>query len=248
VSGDVTSYTGRITSEHANKPKFVATIAACLQPLADQIAVLDAMAGKFDIDDAVGAQLDVIGEWVGVSRNVRTPLEGVYFSFDTEGLGFEQGVIWAPGEPTTGLIALPDDIYKLLLRAKIIANQWDGTIPGAYEAWDTLLAPYGFTILIQDNGNMTMTLALASSSINPTFQELFTGGYLDLRPATVLIDGYLYPSVDAAPFFGFDVENDVISGFDVGALASASPASVYRLTDEYGASLLTEAGIPISIT
>ena len=68
MSGDVTSYTGRITSEHANKPKFVATIAACLQPLADQIAVLDAMAGKFDIDDAVGSEH--FDQRVGIDRLV----------------------------------------------------------------------------------------------------------------------------------------------------------------------------------
>lgn len=219
MSADVSPYTDLITSEHADKPNFMATITASLQSAADIVAVAQGISDKFDLDQAVGKQLDILGEWIGISRNVKTELTGVYFSFDTQGVGFDEGLIWSEGEPLTGLTELPDDIYLMLLKAKIAANQWDGTIPGAYEAWDTLLEPYGFHILIQDNGDMSMTLALASTSINPTFKELFIGGYLDLRPATVRIDGYLTPSVTGTPFFGFDVENDAIAGFDVGAFA-----------------------------
>lgn len=218
MSGDVAPYTALVTSEHADKPKFMATIAACLQPLADGIAILNAMPTDFDLDHAVGVQLDIVGQWVGITRNVSTPLTGVYFSFNTAGLGFNEGVLKGPGDPSTGLIALPDDIYVMLLKARIIANQWDGTVPGAYAAWDQLLAPYGYQILIQDNGDMTMTLALANTTINPTFRELFVGSYLDLRPAGVSIKEYLVPSAPA-PFFGFNVENAAIAGFNTGAFA-----------------------------
>lgn len=224
MSSDVAPYTGLITSEHADKPCFVATVAASVQPLADLLDTLSGLPAAFDLDTAVGAQLDIVGQWVGRSRNVSTALTGVYFSFDTLGLGFDQGVIWGPGDPLTGLIALPDDIYRLVLKAKIAANQWDGTVPGAYTAWNTLFAPEGFQILIQDNGDMTMTLALVGAINNPTFQGLFSGGYLDLRPSGVRITGYLFPSADA-PLFGLDVDNAAIAGFDVSAWAVSTPVA-----------------------
>jgi len=218
MSGDVTPYTSLITSEHADKPNFMATVAASCQPFADIMAVLNSYPSVYDLDNAQGSQLDVIGQWVGASRYVSSPLTGVYFSFDTANLGFDEGLIWSSGEPLTGLIALPDDIYKLLIRARIVANHWNGTIPSAYTAWNDLFESSGYQIIIQDNGDMTMTLGLVSNSINPTFHQLFIGGYLDLRPAGVLINGYITPSAEA-PFFGFDVENSTISGFDVGAFA-----------------------------
>lgn len=224
MSGDISRYLGLVTSEHADKPNFLASVAASIQPFADILDTLNSFPSVFDIDNAVGAQLDVVGQWVGASRNVATPLTGVYFSFDDPTLGWDQGVWYSAGEPTTGLTALPDDIYRLLLRAKIAANQWDGTIPGAYAAWDQLFAAEGFRILIQDNGDMTMTLGLMDAGNSPTFRDLFSGGYLDLRPAGVLIDSYLFPSVDA-PFFGFDAEDGSVSGFDVGAWAQTVPAT-----------------------
>lgn len=246
MAGDVTPYTGLITSEHADKPNFSAVVAAVCQGHADNIALLQSLPQAFDIDSAIGVQLDAVGQWVGVSRYVASPLSGVYFALDTPGVGFDQGIWWAPGEPTSGVTALPDDIYRLLLKARIIANQWDGTIPGAYAAWNALFAGQGLQILIQDNGDMTMTLALTGATNNPTFRALFSGGYLDLRPAGVEIDGYLYPSADA-PIFGFDVENSSIAGFDVGAWAvSVIPDEVILYT-ESGIAITTEAGVLISV-
>ena len=218
MAGDVIPYLNLITSEHAQRYKFVASVLESVQPFADVTAVLNSIPTLYDLDNAVGEQLDIIGQWVGVSRYVSTPLTNVYFSLDTVGLGLDQGLIWSPGEPLTGLTALPDDIYKLLIRAKIVANHWDGTIPNAYAVWNVLFANQGYQIVIQDNGDMTMLLGLVSNSIDPTFFQLFIGGYLDLRPAGVAISGYITPSAPA-PFFGLDVENSVISGLDVGAFA-----------------------------
>lgn len=224
MTADVAAYTGLITSEHADKPNFVATVSASVQPFADILAMLNGMPAAFDIDSAVGAQLDIVGQWVGVTRYVRSPLTGVYFGFDSNDVGWDRGVWFSDGEPLTGLARLPDDIYLLLLKAKIAANQWDGTVPGAYAAWDALFAPYGFQILIQDHGDMTMTLALGGISNSPAFLELFVGGYLDLRPASVMIDGYIIPSANA-PFFGFDAENSGVSGWDVGSWGIAVPTN-----------------------
>ena len=218
MSASITPYTDLITENWGNSPNFLATVALNVQPFADITASLETYPGLYSLPNAIGQQLDVVGQWVGVSRFVATPLTDVYFSFDIAGLGFDQGVIFAPGDPVSGLTALPDDIFLLLIQAKIVANHWNGTVSGAYEAWNSLFASQGIQIIIQDNGDMTMTLGLVGVNNNPVFYQLLIGGYLDLRPAGVLIDGYVTPS-ETGPFFGFDVENSVISGFDVGSFA-----------------------------
>ena len=98
----IEDYTGKITSEHADKPKYIATVqavASCFLGAGDASVSLTK---EFDLDSAIGAQLDVIGEWVGVTRDIPTPLTGVYFAFDTAGLGFDEGAWQGPFDPDTG--------------------------------------------------------------------------------------------------------------------------------------------------
>lgn len=215
----LSQYTSLITSEHNEKPRFMAMVSLLGQWAVDRRNMLASIPGLFDIDDAVGQQLDWVGQWVGVSRNLSIPLTGVYFSFDTAGLGFDQGTWLGPFDPTTGLVSLPDNAYRTLLYAVIAANNWDGTVPGAYTAWNTIFEPLGYSILIEDGQDMTMTVALIGPTPDAVTLALFTGGYLNLRPAGVGITFYYTQSVPNVPIFGFDAENSSISGFDVGAWA-----------------------------
>lgn len=124
-------YLRLITSQHRGRPRFAATVEALVAPLADLQDFLATVPGAFDLDSAIGAQLDIAGLWVGRSRQVETPLQGVYFSFDTDGLGFDQGNWKGPFDPDAGLVSLDDESYRTLLRTKIAANAWDGTLPSA---------------------------------------------------------------------------------------------------------------------
>ncbi|MBB3004350.1 hypothetical protein FHX57_006732 [Paraburkholderia tropica] len=212
----LTDYTSLITSEHADKPKFMAMVSLLAQWGVDRRNMLASIPGLFDIDSAIGQQLDFIGEWVGVKRTLSVPLSGVYFSFDTTSLGFDQGTWLGPYDPTTGLVSLPDSQYRILLYATIAANNWDGTVPDAYNAWSTIFQPLGYSILISDNQDMTMDIVLVGPQPDAVTLALFVGGYLNLRPAGVGINNYYLPSVVGSPVFGFDVETTSISGFDVG--------------------------------
>lgn len=215
----VNNYLDLITSEHRDKVRFVQTVTDLVQPYVDAQAALAGLVGDFDLDTAVGVQLDAIGLWVGRSRYLTVPLTGVYFSWDTDGLGWGEGTWKGPFDPTTGLTALPDDAYRTLLRATIAANQWDGTIPQAYAIWETLFAPTGSTILIQDNGDMTMLFGLIGGTASAVTIALLTGGYLALRPAGVEVSGYLVPSVPDTPIFGWGVDNSSIGGWGHGSWA-----------------------------
>lgn len=246
--GDVTPYINLVTSEHIIRPNFIAWLTSLLQPLVDIIAVANQLPDDFDVDQAIGVQLDIVGLWVGVSRNLTVTLPNVYFSFDTEFLGFDQGSWFGPGSSTTGISTLPDDAYRILLKAKIIANQWDGTIPGAYAAWDALFQSEGWQVVIIDYEDMSMSLGIWGPPPDAITLALLENGELDLRPAGVMIRGYFVSSVWPAPFFGFDVSNDIVAGFDVGAWAidvSALVPTVY-LTSDSGVELTDDSGNKIT--
>lgn len=220
--GDTSTWLGLITSEHNQQPDFMTMLQNVFQPFADDIAVMASLPALFDLDVAAGTQLDVVGLWVGVTRNISVPLTGVYFSFDTVGLGFDQGTWYDPFNPTTGLVILSDQAFRTLIRARIANNQWDGTIPGAYDVWNVLFAGTDTGILIQDLQNMHMLFALTGTIPDAVTLALFTEGYIGLVPAGVTVDAYLTPAASDVPYFGFDVENSAISGFDVGYFGVAS--------------------------
>ncbi|OON35644.1 hypothetical protein BTJ39_22205, partial [Izhakiella australiensis] len=95
----MSKYTDLITNYHAGKPKFVAHVDLSTRALTDTSETLNALLAAFDIDTAVGTQLDILGEWIGRSRIVSQPISGIYFSFDTDGLGWDQGVWQGPYDP-----------------------------------------------------------------------------------------------------------------------------------------------------
>lgn len=217
IPADPTSYLDLITSEHRSRPNFVAVVTVLLQPLCDLQVNVGVIPALYDIDVAVGDQLDKVGEWIGVTRDVTVALTGVYFSLDDALLGLDQGSMQGPDDPTSGLVQLPDSAYRTLLRARIAANHWDGSIPGAYASWDIAFAGTGFSIGIVDLGNMHMIYVLFGPIPDSLTFALFTGGELSLRPAGVKIDEYITPTADNVPYIGLDSENEFIAGLDIGA-------------------------------
>lgn len=211
-------YVTLITSEHNDKPNFVATIRAMTAGFVDGINLNESLPDKFNLDNAVGVQLDDIGKWVGVSRRLRVPLEDVYFEWDgTAELGWEAGVWRGPFDPVTGLVNLPDDVYRTLLRGKIAANNWDGTIPGAVAVW-AIVFNGGQTIIIQDNQDMSMIIGFVGPPLSTVEIALLTGGYLPLKPAAVRVSYFAIP-VGPGPLFGWDADTATINGWDTGSWA-----------------------------
>src|SRR5271169_834402 len=104
-------YLSLITSEYQTSPKFLAWLTACLAILDGIMGCAAVLDPAFDIDSALGPQLDVLGQIIGVSRLVNfTPSDGV-----------------SP--------VLDDYTYRILLKAKVGANQWDGQIGSLWALW-----------------------------------------------------------------------------------------------------------------
>src|SRR5574343_550116 len=176
------AYTDLITSEHQGKPKFEAMVAAVTDCMASGQAAMEGLVDEFDLDNAVGVQLDAVGKWVGLSRYIPTALPNVYFSFDIAGLGLDEGYIKGPYDPDQGVTRLDDDLYRMALRVKIGANHWDGTI-GGLDAILNMPFDGSTTVFAQDFQDMSMAFYLLGVVPPPVVISLLTGGYLSVKPA-----------------------------------------------------------------
>jgi len=212
-----TDYTALITSQHNDKPKFVAMTSSDVEPYVEIENILLNIPSLYDVDTAIGSALDVIGEWVGANRNVSIPLTGVYFEWDGTALvGWDSGTWQGEFDPTTGLTSLPDDSYRKFIKAKIASNQWDGTIESAYTIWVDIFQDSA--IIIQDNQDMTMTVGVSGTKLGAVDQALLTQGYLALKPVGVGIN-YFAITLESGALFGWDVSNTAIAGWDSGQFA-----------------------------
>ncbi len=256
----MSKYTGLITNYHATKPLFYQHVDLSTRPLVDVSLTLSELVASFDIDYATGVQLDVLGKWIGLSRTVTTSITGVYFSLDTEKIGWDQGIWQGPFDPDDGYTDLSDDIYRKVLMAKIALNNWNGQNDAIPDILDNLLNDSGVKMAIVDNQDMSISVWLVPEQeeffdsrerlifdaamndgniislssdfipsqygINP-FEKMsaelvwvIKNNYLTIKAAGVKIREFVTPS-DGFYFFGFDVENQFIAGWDDGAWEEA---------------------------
>ena len=221
MTGTIDKFMVLVTSEHSDKPNFMSTVSLSCQPLADTIDLYTQILNGLNLDNAYGNLLDQIGSRVGASRQLSAPLTGVYFAFDTAAVGFDQGVWFGPYSPTTGLVSLPDDHYRLFIKSKILNNHWDGSKEGAYALLNALFVPFGYQIVIEDLSDLTMRLAITSTNTLPDslIRAMIADGLFDIRPVGVQITGYFVGST-VGPLFAFDYNTPYLAGFDVGTWAS----------------------------
>lgn len=223
MSGDIGKYLELITTEHRNQPRYIQTISIALRAIADIADLAENLYSYFDVDSAIGKQLDVVGQWTGASRILKTALPNVYFSLDTPGLGLDQGTWRQTFDPITGLTELTDYHYRILIKAKIIGNQWDGTTDNAYEAWNALFVDEGYNILIQDGTPAKTPFFEADPTTileSLDYGSWYPGGSQDYKitGGMAIIIALIAPYEAPLPslvYFSLDAEN---AGLDIGYL------------------------------
>lgn len=139
---------------NASRPRFMTTLRATVSPFVDGAAVAAYLPLDFDLDGAIGVQLDAVGIRIGRSRDVRIPIPQPWFAFSDPLRGFGAGVWKGPYSGTFGVYSLDDDTYRRLLRANIIAKRWDGTVPGAQAAFDAFFIDPDTHVFVQDNAQV----------------------------------------------------------------------------------------------
>ncbi len=278
----VADYLALVPPEHASKPKFMATLAMALQPFADQQQFFADLPSQFDLDTAIGVQLDATGAWLGRSRYVPIPIPNAWFAFDVIGLGFDQGYWQGPYDAGTDLTRLDDDTYRRLLYAVRQANTSNGSLADMQAALnvyfvdanvfivDTSKYPMSNTFFAFDDpargfdagywydggpasalGSVDMQIQIAVSGALPNVVdlEILAQLLIPIRGAGVRVD-WECTTVNGAPVFGLDLNNEFIAGLDVGAWGANPdfvaqnivPVPVQYLTTESGVVITTESG------
>jgi hypothetical protein len=191
-------YLNLLTSEYKLATQLNSWMSLVLGVYQDAAFLFSSFVTAFDITYAVGDQLDVLGVLVGVSRTV---------SF----------------QPSDSVSAtLDDDTYRIVLLAKNAQNHWDGKMSSMYSIWKTLFP--GGNIVIHDNQNMTATIFL-TGSFSSIILDLVAGFALNGATSGTIKNGYIIPKPETVqydfefgtlPAFGFDHNDDYISGFDYG--------------------------------
>ena len=240
----VADYLAKVPPLHSSDDRFMAELALVLQPFADAQALIHSLPSLFDLDTAVGVQLDATGAWIGQSRNIPVPVLNPWFSFGVPGLGFGQGYWKGPYEGV-GLAALDDKTYRRLLYAIVMANNCDGTrvsiqaclreyLPisgidagiGDFAIGDSpigLADTYVFVVDSTDypsgswaQANLTMTIGVSGTLPSIVDLSILAQGLIPIQPAGVAIN-WAVTTVSGAPVFGFGVNNEFIGGFGRGA-------------------------------
>jgi hypothetical protein len=178
-------YIKLLTSEYYAASNFQLWMQAVLNIANDISNCLESITQAFDLDTAIGAQLDTLGVIVGVGRVV-------------------------PFQPRDNVSPILDDnTYRLLIKATIANNEWDGKIGSLYPIWNELFP--GGNITIIDNQNMTADI-IVTGDFSSIIQDLILNDMIVPRPETV---AYTFNLGDL-PFFGFDRNDGFIAGFDIG--------------------------------
>lgn len=174
----IEKYVDNITSQHRDKPKFIAWLSSSLTILDHAYLVAKSIDINFDLDYAIGKQLDTLGTIIGRERVLTfQPLNG--------------------HDPV-----LDDETYRLVLKAKVAMNMWDGTIPQIYKIWDNIFKDIG--LQIKDNQDMSFN-AYITGYVNQIRQDLIQHGYIVPKPEGVRVNYIGKSLVDFKPYSGMIV-------------------------------------------
>lgn len=183
----MSKYTELITNYHRDKLNFVEHVDLSTGGILETSQNMQGFVSRFDLDIAIGEQLDILGKWIGRTREITAPIDDYFFSFDSPALGFDYGTWKNKYDPDTGIIKVGDADYRTMLRAKIGANNWDGrseTLPAILQS----IYPNGeVKITYADNQDMTMTIYINGKAITNITKEIIRQGYLAVKPVGVSV-------------------------------------------------------------
>lgn len=183
-----TYYKNLLINQYRNKTNARATIGAMVSEIwLDGLPMEEAVC--FDIDTAVGAQLDIIGRIIGVNREIPgLDLTNTYFEFTdysaTAGTDFASysdlgttGILWRRYfvDAVTNMV---DDQMRAVIKLKIIFNCFSRSMKKIKEA---LYAEFSGSIDITDN----LDLSLDFDFSDPYHQVADIADFINILPKTM---------------------------------------------------------------
>ena len=208
-------YTELIAGAHRNKEKFQEWIFTLTEPLNEAREKLIEMQKLFDVETAVGDQLDAVGARVGASRYLPVMLTDVYFALDDYmGIGLDLGVWKGPYDPGDGLVRLDDETFRAVIKSTILMNHWDGQNGSLPDFVAGVFANFGVVgkfMDLQDFQTMQVAINLTPQTTPPVVYDLLSRRIIDIVAAGVALN-----LTENLPWFGFDYETQSVKGLGEG--------------------------------
>lgn len=161
-----------VPSYNRGQPKFMAFLRLILSILDDYKLLLDTFDDAFCLDNAVGPQLDMLGALVDASREL-------------------------PFAPVAASRILNDDDYRMLIRAKIARNVWDGTNRQAMDVFSGLFPDFG--LVLQDRQDCSINIVVSTiREVSELRIEMLNAGLLIPVPAGIKLTYEIPETVETA--------------------------------------------------
>lgn len=171
----IDKYLKNITSQHRDKTKYMKWVKFLLETLDDCYNCIESIDINFDIDNAIGVQLDQLGEIIGRKRILTfQPIDDYYPIMD-------------------------DETYRLVLKTKIAMNNWDGLTESIYQIWKNIFDD--LRLKIKDGQDMSFE-CMIYGFVNPIRQDLIQKGYIIPKPEGVRINYIGASEIDFFPYIG----------------------------------------------
>ena len=171
----VSEYTNLLIKQYWEKPKAKSEIQLKSETWETARAFLKSLDDAFDLDLAVGAQLDVLGRIVGIPREVPDVVENTYFGFDNnpDSLGFADkfnalrigGPFFDRFSNQYTSLQLNDNDYRFFIRVKVALN-WASAYVSSDDRisiQDVIISAFAGRAYVVDNLDMTLTLYVSPS-------------------------------------------------------------------------------------
>jgi len=154
-------YSLLISDKNSRREKYMEFVNTMLEAGLANTAVVETFDDAFTVDNAAGAQLDILGDLVGIKRTLDY-------------------------KPSVGNREMTDDEYRLCIKMAISRNEWDGTNVGVFSAYK-ILTENGVGINYHDNQDSSVTLGIVDAVSVRMYEILRNVGVL-LAPTGVRID------------------------------------------------------------
>lgn len=161
-------YEDLLILQYADKPKAYATISTIVDRFKNISDVMEYFETAFDLDTAIGSQLDIIGNIVGISRNVEDVIPKIFFGFDdnTNARGFGSAPFYTQDQSVYTDTQLTDSDYRFFIKLKIAKNHAKATLVdddgrSINNIISTMFDGYAYAV---DNKDMSLTLYIENST------------------------------------------------------------------------------------
>lgn len=223
VTSIIDYYTDLLIIQYHDKPRARAHIALLVQELLAAGILFD-IRDAFDLETAVGVQLDILGLYIGVSRFYKGQILEGFFAFtdyiedppDPLKIGFAEysnfetklGKYLQYNDLLSSDLVLNDDDYRFILKLKIVQNNSNHSHKSID---DSMFRFFGDTVYADSEGNMEMYYFVPAG--RSAIVEVAIQKQVLPRPMGVMLN---YVVVQESPFFGFatyDGFSLLIAGF-----------------------------------